>query len=98
MTRQNVTWQIVTRQNLTRQIVTRQNVTRQIVTKQNVAEPLCAVAILLYGLTVAIAAFISRVSLDWSRLKNRKKKPRIVAIRIRGFCCRVRKMMKKFDD
>ena len=40
---------------------------------------LCAVAIILYGLTVAIAAFINRESLDWYR----KKKPRVEAIRMR---------------
>ena len=40
---------------------------------------LCAVAIILYGLTVAIAAFINCESLDWYR----KKKPRVEAIRMR---------------
>ena len=33
----------------------------------------CAVAILFYGVTVVNAAFIYHMTLNWSRLKNRKK-------------------------
>jgi len=42
----------------------------------------CVLAILLYGLTAATVALINRVSLDRIRLKNRKKKPRVEAIRM----------------
>ena len=41
----------------------------------------CTIAILLYGLTAAIAVFINRLTLDWSLMKNRKK-PRVEAIRM----------------
>lgn len=44
----------------------------------------CAVTILFYELTAVIAAFINYASLDWSQLKNRKKKPQVEVIWMRS--------------